>query len=220
MKKRKFKKVAFALSACLFLLWWALGTGATLAWFSDVDSVRNEFQVGLLKLDVSYKNDIVTDYTPLQGATKAFNDEALYEPGYTQVVYLKIENRGDMAFNYKAAVTVEGSQNGKNAWGEDIYLPDYLQYGIVFGESEAAVQQLVKDRLAAKTHAPNAWGALGTWSEISPYTFDVGEKPHYAALIIHMPEQVNDRANYRGIDVPRVELGIKVYAQQANAPLQ
>lgn len=216
MRKRKWTKVALALSACLFVLWWALGTGATLAWFSDTDTVRNEFQIGLLKLDVSYRNDIVTEYTPLQGTTKAFNDEALYEPGYTQVVYLKVDNTGDVAFNYKIAVTVEDSTKGKNAWGEDIYLPDYLRCGVVFGENETDVQKQLKDRLEAKSHAPNDWGTLGTWSEISPYTYDVGENAHYAALIIHMPEEVGNAANYRGFDVPQVKLGIKVFAQQAD----
>ena len=212
--------MALALSACLFVIWWALGTGATLAWFSDADTVRNVFQIGLLKMDVSYRNDIVTEYTPLQGTTKAFNDEALYEPGYTQVVYLKIDNKGDIAFNYKVAVTVEDSHNGKNAWGEDIYLPNYLRYGIVFGQTETDVQAQVKDRLTARNQAPNDWGALGTWSEISPYTYDVGENAHYAALIVYMPEQVGNAANYRGFDVPQVKLGIKIFAQQADAPMQ
>ena len=220
MKKRKWSKVALALSACLFVLWWALGTGATLAWFSDTDTVRNEFQVGLLKMDVSYRNDVVTDYTPLYGTTRAFNDEALYEPGYTQVVYLKMNNMGNVPFNYKIAVTVADFDNGENAWGEDIYLPDYLRYGIVFGQTEAEVQQQVKNRLTAQTQAPDNWGALGTWSEISPYTYDVGEDPHYAALIVYMPEEVGNAANYRGFNAPQVKLGIKVFAQQADAPMQ
>ena len=220
MLKRKWTKAALALSACLFVLWWALGTGATLAWFSDRDTVRNEFQIGLLKMDVFYRNDIVLEYTPLQGATKAFNDEALYEPGYTQVVYLRIENKGDVDFKYKVAVTVDDFTNGKNAWGEEIYLPNYLRYGVVFGKTEAEVRQTVKDRLSSQNHAPNDWGTLGTWSEISPYTFHVGENAHYAALIIYMPEEVGDIANYRGFTAPQVKLGIKVFAQQENAPME
>ncbi len=219
MHKKKWRKAALAFSAFLFVLWWALGTGATLAWFSDHDEVRNEFQIGLLKLDVSYKNDIVTEYTPLEGATKAFNDEALYEPGYTQVVYLKIENNGDVEFKYKVAVTVDKVITGKNEWGEEIYLPNYLRYGVVFGKTEAEVQALVKDRLTSRTHAPNDWGTLGTWSKISPYTFGVEEDAHYAALIVYMPEEVGNAANYRGFTEPRVELGITVFAQQANAPM-
>lgn len=214
-----------AFSACLFVLWWALGTGATLAWFSDVETVRNEFQIGLLDLDVSYKNDIITEYTPLKGATEVFYDDAIYEPGYTQVVYLKIENNGDVDFNYKVSVTVKDFTNGKNAWGEEIYLPNYLRYGVVFAETEAELQEAVKSRLEARAQALNDWGTLGTWSEISPYTHDVKKKledpnyAHYAALIIYMPEEVGNAANYRGAIVPSVELGITVFAQQANAPM-
>lgn len=220
MNRKKWRKAALALSACLFMLWWAMGTSATLAWFSDMDAVRNEFQVGLLKLDVSYRNDIVKEYTPLQGTTKAFNDEALYEPGYTQVVYLKIENNGDVDFHYKVAVTVKDYTNGKNAWGEEIYLPNYLRYGVVFAESESELKEAVKDRLQSKMHASQEWGSLGTWSEVSPYTFAAGESAHYAALVIHMPETVDNAANYRGIQEPKVELGITVFAQQANAPME
>lgn len=219
MNQKKWRKAALALSACLFVLWWALGTGATLAWFSDVETVRNEFRIGLLDLDVSYKNDIITEYTPLKGATEVFYDEALYEPGYTQVVYLKIENNGDVDFNYKVSVTVEDFTNGKNAWGEEIYLPNYLRYGVVFAESETELQEMVRDRLNTRTYAINDWRMLDTWSEISPYIFEAGENPHYAALIIYMPEEVGNAANYRGFVEPRVELGITVFAQQSNAPM-
>lgn len=218
--------MALAVSSFLFILWWALGTGATLAWFSDVETVRNEFRIGLLDLDVSYKNDIVTEYTPLKGATEVFYDQALYEPGYTQVVYLKIDNNGDLDFNYKVAVTVKGSRIGTSVLGNSIYLPDYLQYGVVFAESENQLQELVKDRLEAKNHAENHWGALGTWSMISPYTHEVQKKAadpeyaHYAALIIHMPEEVGNAANHVGAFAPQVELGISVFAQQANAPME
>lgn len=218
LNRKKWTKAALAFSACLFVLWWALGTGATLAWFSDVDTVRNEFQIGLLDLDVSYKNDIVTDYTPLEGASKAFNDQALYEPGYTQVVYLEIENNGDMDFDYKVAVTVKGSTKGKNAWGEEIYLPNYLRYGVVFAKTEAQLQEMVADRLEARTHAPYEWGPLDTWSEPAPYSFIAGEDPHYAALIVYMPEEVGNAANYRGMTEPKVELGITVSAQQITEP--
>ena len=220
MKKRNWTKAALAFSSFLFVLWWALGTGATLAWFSSADTVRNEFRIGLLDLNVSYKNDIITEYTPLQGATEVFYDEALYEPGYTQVVYLKIENNGDVDFNYKVAVTVKDFVNGKNAWGEDIYLPNYLRYGVVFAETEAELQEMVKDRLTARNYAGADWGTLGTWSKVSPFTFEVGENPHYAAMIIHMPEEVGNVANYRGFTAPKVILGVTVFAQQANAPLE
>lgn len=220
MKRKKWIKASLIISACLFVAWFALGTSATLAWFSDADSVRNEFQIGLLDLDVWYKVDIESEYTQkLQGASKVFNDEALYEPGYTQVVYLKIDNNGDVDFNYKVAVTVVGSQNGTSILGNPIYLPDYLKYGVVFAEDEDTLREMVKDRLQAKDQAPNEWGSLGTWSKMSPFTFEADENSHYAALIIYMPEEVGNVANYKGFYGPKVELGITVFAQQSNAPM-
>ena len=82
------------------------------------------------------------------------------------------------------------------------------------------MQQQVKDRLTARDSASNEWGALSTWSKISPYTFDKEDVYHYAALIVYMPEEVGNVANYRGTDVPQLELGIKVFAQQADAPIE
>lgn len=218
MKKKKWTRVALALSACLFVIWWALGTGATLAWFSDSDEVRNEFKIGLLNMDVSYRNDVVTEYQPLQGTTEAFNDEALYEPGYTQVVYLKIENKGDMDFNYKLSVTVDDVDEAMGVLGNEIYLPDYLCFGAVFAESEDEVKAKVADRLKARDQADVQ--PLDTWSQVSEYTFEAKEDPHYAALIVYMPEEVNNIANYRGADVPKVKLGISVKAQQTGTNLK
>lgn len=213
MKKRKWTKAALALSACLFVLWWALGTGATLAWFSDTDTVRNEFQIGLLKLDVSYKNDFVTKYMPLEESTEVFYDEALYEPGYTQVVYLKIENKGNVDFDYKLSVTVDSANTVTGVLGNEIYLPNYLRFGAVFAESENALKAVVADRLAAQDQAKLQ--PLSTWSGKSDYRFEANEAPHYAALIVYMPEEVGNAANYRGGDAPQVVLGIAVKAQQA-----
>jgi hypothetical protein len=114
------------------------------------------------------------------------------------------------------SVNVSKVDTGRNAWGEEIYLPNYLRYGAVFARTEAELKQLLKDRLSAKGLADKQWNALSTWSEPSPYTFGVGEESHYGALIIHMPESVGNVANYRGFTQPRVELGITVSAQQHN----
>ena len=174
-----------------------------------------------------YKTDIEAEYKlKLQGASEVFNDEALYEPGYTQVVYLKIDNNGDVDFNYKLAVTVANFINGQNAWGDAIYLPDYLLYGVVFAESEAELRELVKDRLKSRSYAQNDWSTPGTWYTVSPYTHKVDKKlndpdyAHYAALIVYMPEDVDNVANYVGATAPKVELGITVFAQQADAPIE
>ena len=217
MHQKKWRKAALAFSAILFVCWWALGTGATLAWFSDSDSVRNDLQIGLLDLEVSYKNDTLNDYNPMRSTTPVFYDEALYEPGYTQVVRLKIENFGDVDFQYKVSVTVDDFNKVRNVWGEEFYLKDYLRFGAVFAESEADMEAQVAERLKAKEHATNA---LDTWSKVSDYIFEAGEDAHYVALIVYMPEEVDNVANYRGPDAPYVKLGVTVFAQQANVDLE
>ena len=218
MNKRRWRKAALVFSCCLFILWWALGAGATLAWFSDTETVRNTFQFGTLKVGVEYWDLYTEKYEDLEGATRAFNDQALYEPGYTQVVYLKIHNEGDVPFRYKVAVTVADFDIGKTAWGEDIYLHDHLRYGVVFAETEAELKEMVKDRITSREYAEEDWGRLGTWAKFSDLTCQP-EEYHYAALIVHMPESVGNEANFRGPIQPTVDLGITVYAQQENAPI-
>ena len=217
MNQKKWRKAALAFSAFLFILWWALGTGATLAWFSDHDTVRNEFKIGLLDLDVYYKNDLLTEYTQLQGSSQVFNDHALYEPGYTQVVYFRIENKGNVDFDYKLSVKIQDESEAVNVYGQKFYLSNHLKFGVVFGESEDAVKAQVKDRLSARNQADLK--PLQTWSEKGLATLAAQEDPdqiaaHYAALILYMPEEVGNVANYRGATLPEIKLGIMVHAQQ------
>lgn len=212
MRNRTWTKAALAVSVCLFVLWWALGAGATLAWFSDVEQERNRFDIGELKIAVSYKNDKMTDYEDLEASDEVFRADARYEPGYTQVVYLKLENLGDMDFQYKVSVTVDSANKVPGILGNEIYLPNYLQYGVVFAKSETELKSLVDQRLEAQEIAETYM--LDTWSEPSNYIFAAGEDPHYAALIITMPESVGNAANYIGDTPPQVGLGITVYAHQ------
>ena len=57
---------------------------------------KNTFDIGILDLEVYHKKG--NDYQKVTADTKIFDDEAIYEPGYTQVVRLKIENKGNMDF--------------------------------------------------------------------------------------------------------------------------
>jgi len=214
LSRKKWIKAVLACSAFLFVLWWALGTGATLAWFSDQDTVRNEFQIGLLDLDVSYRNDIVKDYTPLQGATKAFNDEALYEPGYTQVVYLKVTNTGSVPFKFYTAVNVNDRTVARNVFGQEFLLQEYLKFGITVSDSEQEMKDSLPDRAAAAAVANEP---LHNYYESRAFEL-APEASKYIAVVVRMPEEVGNAANYR-LELPEdkfpmVELGITVKADQ------
>lgn len=215
MKKKVFTKTALVLSACLMILWCILGTGSSIAWFVDESpEVKNIFNIAEFDLVVSHKTE--DGYEEIKGDTKIFNDEALYEPGYVQVVYLKIENKGTVNFDYNLSVIPDLNTVvvAKNVYGEDIYLPDYLKFGVVFADTEAELEQIIAMRDLAVAEANTSLSAYTSDSK----NLEAGGET-YAAVIVRMPEEVDNVANYRGDTPPSVELGIIVKAVQEGTPL-
>ena len=219
MNKNRFSMKALTLSVCLMVMWAILGTGTTLAWFTDeTPTVKNSFVIGEIDLDVYYKNDQMNDYQPVNPLTPVFNDNALYEPGYTQVVYLRVENAGEIDFDYKVSVDQRSYLDSTNVYGGNIHLPAYLRFGVIFAATEPELTRKVAQAQAElemleKLH-------LNQYSKIDDVTVPVNGS-RYVALIVWMPEDVGNEANYmRGSVVPRVELGLTVFAQQAGAPLE
>lgn len=219
MNKKRFSTKALVLSVCLMIFWTLLCTGTTLAWFSDeTPVVKNSFVVDTIDLAVSYKNDLLTDYEPVTNQTSVFNDYALYEPGYTQVVYLRVENPGDIDFKYKLSVDQLSYVDGTSINGKNIHLPNYLRFGVLFAQSEPEL-----DREVAKTIADMEMleaFPLNQYSRVDDVIVPVGGN-RYVAIIVWMPEKVGNEANYeKGSNIPQVKLGLTVFAQQANAPLE
>ena len=210
MKRRTFTKVALVLSVCLMIIWCILGTGSSIAWFVDESpAIRNNFNFAEFDLVVSHKTE--NGYEEVKADTKIFYDEALYEPGYVQVVCLKIENKGTVGFDYDLAVVpnLQTIVRAKNVYGHDIYLPEFLKFGVVFADTEAELTQKLENRDLAKQQAT---AALSSYTS-KPDNLQAGEEK-YVAVIIRMPEEVGNAANYRGNTPPSVELGITVQAVQ------
>lgn len=211
MKSRTITKSALATSVCLLILWCVFGTGTSLAWFADTTPVaKNTFDIGELDLTVYHKVD--GEYDVLENDEKVFDDEALYEPGYTQVVYLKVENNGDMDFDYKLSVIVDDVHTARSVNGNEIYLPNYLRFGAIFGDSEAELDREVAQATATMNMSELH---LNNYSQID--SIDANEtrdNAKYVALIVYMPEEVGNDANYRDDHPPTVELGVSVLASQ------
>ncbi len=208
-KKTRYKKIVLILSLVALVIWALLGTGASLAWFSDTSpEINNIFHTAKFDLVVSHQ---LTDgkWEEIDGKTKVFNEEAIYEPGYVQVVYLKIENKGDREFEFFTAVNVNGYTVAKNVFGQQFLLQDYLKFGIVTADSLQEMKDSVPNREAAVKIADMPLHNYDTTTAI----LAPGETS-YLALIVRMPEDVNNVANYRGDIVPKVELGITVKADQ------
>ena len=208
-KKRIYKQIALALSLCALIVWCILGTGASLAWFTDTSpEINNIFHFAEFDLVVSHR---LTDgkWEEVDSQTKIFDEEALYEPGYVQVVYLKVENKGTVPFEFYTAVNVNGCIEATNVFGQRFMLQDYLKFGITTADSEDAMKNSVPDRNAAVKLADMPLHNYDTETAV----LEPGATK-YIALIVRMPEEVGNVANYRGDTIPKVELGITVKADQ------
>ncbi len=210
-KERAYRKIALAISLILVLLWCILGTGASLAWFYDTTPIqKNIFQIGELDIEVSHRLDN-GNYEKVTSQTSVFDDEALYEPGYTQVIFLKIENKGTVSFDYKSAIGILNYTPAINAFGQKFYLQDYLKFGVVTADTEKALEEKLKDRESARLNATEDL-------PINTYTANIGSlKPkqtEYIALIIYMPKEVGNIANFRGGTAPKIYLGLTFNATQ------
>lgn len=209
VKKRIYKQIALALSLCALIVWCILGTGASLAWFTDTSpEINNIFHFSEFDLVVSHR---LTDgkWEEVDGQTKIFDEEALYEPGYVQVVYLKVENKGTIPFEFYTAVNVNGCIEATNVFGQRFMLQDYLKFGVTTADSEDAMKNSVPDRNAAVKLADMPLHNYDTETAV----LEPGATK-YIALIVRMPEEVGNVANYRGDIVPEVDLGITVKADQ------
>ena len=209
-KKTPYKRIALALSLCALIIWAILGTGASLAWFTDTSpEINNIFHFAEFDLVVSHR---LTDgkWAEVDSQTKIFDEEALYEPGYVQVVYLKVENKGTVPFEFYTEVNVNGCIKATNVFGQPFMLQEYLKFGLTTADSEDAMKNSVPDR---KTAIDIASEPLHNYYKTAAFELAPGGT-EYIALIVRMPEEVDNIANYRGETVPEVELGITVKADQ------
>ena len=204
------KKVALSLSIVMLVLWLIMGTGTSLAWFTDTDEeIKNIFHFADFDLEVSYKAED-GKWKSIEGSSELFDDEALYEPGFTQVVYLKVENLGEVPFLFDTAVSVTDYTPGVNMFGQRFYLQNYLLFGVVGDYDLQALENKVATRDFAREYAKvglSNYAPEGT-------TYLAAGGTAYLALVVYMPENVDNFANYRETTTPRVELGVIVRATQ------
>ena len=208
-KKPPYKRIALALSLCLLLVWGILGTGASLAWFTDTSpEINNIFHFAEFDLEVSHRLKDGT-WEIVDGETEIFDKEALYEPGYVQVVYLKVENKGTVPFEFSTAVNVNDCVAAINVFGQQFMLQDYLKFGITSSDTEAEMDESIPNRETAVSLADMP---LHNYADETAVLEAGGDA--YIALVVRMPEEVGNVANYRGEIQPKVELGITVKADQ------
>ena len=212
IKKRIPTKIALITSVVLIVVLSLFGTSASIAWFKDeTPAVENVFNFSKFDIKVEYKNSAMTDYAPLETQTNVFLEDALYEPGYTQVVYLKVTNNGSVNMKYKLAIDSRSVTTAISVLGNEIYLPNHLKYGALFADSETMLnRQIAQDNAVINM----AELRLNPFTKYDSIVVAPGQE-RYIALVVYMPTEVDNVANYRGATAPAVNMGLTIYAEQA-----
>ena len=113
MSNMKQIRKALISSLLAFVLCFSMLIGTTFAWFTDsVTSSGNIIQTGNLDVEMSWadgKMDPTASTTVWTDASTGpiFNYDK-WEPGYTEVRHIKIENKGSLALQYKVSIVPEG----------------------------------------------------------------------------------------------------------------
>lgn len=213
MTNSKTTKRALISSALAILMCVAMLIGTTFAWFTDTASTGvNKIQAGNLDVKLMYSTDMQT-WKEATDQTKLFDDHALWEPGYTQVVYLKIVNAGNLALKYEAGFSKNYTSNrGKNVNGDWYRVDNYLKIGTAETATKFANREDIWSAIAAteKTLAKDVMLTDG-W-----ITLKAGESSKPFAVAIYMPTSVGNEANASRHRPSSVSgLGIEVRATQA-----
>lgn len=123
---KKTTKRALAMSFVSVFLCVCMLVGTTFAWFTDtVTSSNNIIKSGTLDVEMSWA-DGKTDpanTTWKNAAEGAIFKNDLWEPGYTEVRHIKIENKGTLALKYQLNITANGNVS-KLADVIDVYYAD------------------------------------------------------------------------------------------------
>ena len=122
----KNKKTALLKSGLAMLLALSMLVGSTFAWFTDsVTSKGNVITAGKLDVEMYWTDDLnsgVWHNVEEDGYNTIFSYDK-WEPGYTDVKYIKLVNNGNLALNYKLTLTPENGV-GKLAEVINVYFAD------------------------------------------------------------------------------------------------
>ena len=208
MKKTK---LAFCHSVIALILCVSMLVGTTFAWFTDsVSSMNNIIQTGRLDIELDYYDG--KDWVQVTGATPLFDPNALWEPGHTQIVYLRVRNEGNLALKYQLGVNVASQTLGTNVYDDSFKLSDYIHMGIVQAQPGS-----LTDRKAAINAVKDDSFTL-TEGHTLPGKMTAENEEHLLALVVYMPETVDNVANYKtGTTPPQINLGINLLATQMTA---
>ena len=220
MTNKRTTKNALFTSVIALLLCCSMLIGTTFAWFTDsVTSANNIIKSGNLDVELYYQLERETGWTKVTADTNVFMKDALWEPGHTEVVKLKVVNEGSLALKYQLGVNIASETGSVNAAGSNFLLSDYIKFGIIEGTDTYSREQAVaKAEEKGATALQTAFNSKET--KLLPLTTENTDNEDIVTMVVYMPTTVGNEANHAtGAAQPTINLGINLYATQVEAEL-
>lgn len=194
MIKKNTKKSLLA-SLLSLVLSCSMLIGSTFAWFSDeVVSNNNKIQSGTLSVDLELLDKDTGKWESIKESKKPIFNHDLWEPGYTDVKVLKIENEGTLALKWIAKFVAE-KELSKLANVIDVYVYP----------SETEIKYPVDRKL-------DGYKKVGTISEfvntVEDTTYGDLEANESAYLGIALKMQETADNQYQGLDLSSFDITI------------
>lgn len=208
MVQQKHTKKALLASGLSLLACVALLLGSTFAWFTDsVTSGSNRIEAGNLEIDLLMDKEENGTYTTIADGTGDIFSEAtgngtLWEPNKTEIVYLAVANKGNLAVNYNIELNVR-----------DYGLADALQYAVLDGAkaTDADVQGIDSwDDVLAVEGVQTGNVQDGRIVAAPNGRLEVQDQTDYFALAVHMDKDAGNQYMDKSI-----EIDVTVVAKQA-----
>ena len=173
----KTQKNKLLLSAISLFLCFAMLIGTTYAWFTDsVTSEGNIIQTGNLQVGMQWSNTLLSadsnEWNDVNGAIFTYNN---WEPGYTDVKYVKITNNGSLNLKWKLTIEAE-AQVSALADIIDVYYVNPVTVSISSLDGLTSAGKLTK----VLEERVNSTGAL------------TPEQSTILAIAFHMPEDAGN----------------------------
>ena len=203
------KQQALFHSAIALLLCVSMFVGTTFAWFTDqVSSLNNIITAGNLDVELEFL-DKNGNWKTVQDSSEIFDKNTLWEPGHTEVAYLRVSNLGTLALKYQLGVNIASETASVNVYGNPFKLSEYIFFDAIDD---------VKTAYASRDEARSAVDSITSIARgyTKPGTIEANGEPHYVAIVVYMPEEVGNEANHaKNVLPPQITLGINVVATQA-----
>lgn len=228
MTNRKTTKRAFLASVMALIICFSMLLGTTYAWFTDtVVASKNRIVSGNLDIELDYavyEDGVIKEWLPVEEDTNLFNENALYEPGYTEVVAFRVRNVGTLALKYKLGINILSEKAGVNVFGSEFKLSDYLFTGLVPEGAATTRDQYIPYATTKLNEATNDMTVdnpnFGTNTLVPNDGADAGEDEEIFEIVVHMPTWVDNTANFLTNEAdtfanqPEIEFGLTLVATQ------